>query len=241
MKRVLFSLYLFLFISVFSFCQAVVLFTPEKPEITASFELAGALKQDMRSAPVRFDQNISVDLKELRFDSGIAFQDSRFDFTNKIDYIPLFINRFRLGFGITYHFYRYYNVFSENDFLFATRFRWCSTDFFTMDLALGMQMKIASIDSITAYKGFITNICFFLDYTARWNFTEKFTGYAALSTVDFYDYPLFGTIFFKGGISYKIRKNFGLDASLSFKFIDMYISAVSLNQCILQAGVKVYF
>ena len=241
MKRVLLSLFLIFFAAFYSFCQTVIFFTPEKPEVTISTVLAGAIKQDMRSGPVRFSQNVCVDMKELCFDTGYAFQDSRFDFTNKISYMPLLFNRFRLGVGVTHHFYRYYETFSENDFLFSTRFRWCSTDFFNLDLAFGLQLKIATIDSIKDKKPAIVNPCLFLDYKARWNFTEKFTLFAGFSTVDYFDYPLFGTAFFKGGVTYRPRKEFDFDIALTFKFIDMVVSAVSLNECILDIGTKVYF
>lgn len=241
MKKVSLSLFLLLFTAFSGFCQNVIFFTPEKPEVSTYIGIAGAVKQDMRSAPVRFDQKVSVDMKELCFDSGYAFQDSRFDFTNKISYMPLLFNRFRLGLGVTYHFYRYFDVFSENDFLFSSRFKWCSTDFFNMDLAFGFQMKIACIDSIRNQKPGIVNTCLFLDYNACWNFTEKFTLFAGFSTIDYYDFPLFGTAFFKGGVSYRPRKDLAFSGALTFKFIDMVVSAVSLNECILDVGGKVYF
>ena len=84
MKRLSLSLFLILFTKLSGFCQNVIFFTPEKPEVTTSIGIAGAFKQDMRSAPVRFDQKVCVDMKELCFDTGYAFQDSRFDITNKI-------------------------------------------------------------------------------------------------------------------------------------------------------------
>lgn len=241
MKRLSLSLFLILFTKLSGFCQNVIFFTPEKPGVTTSIGIAGAFKQDMRSAPIRFDQKVCIDMKELCFDAGYAFQDSRFDITNKISYMPLLLNRFRLGVGVTHHFYRYYDVFSENDFLFASRFKWCSTDFFNMALAFGLQLKIACIDSIKNQKSFIVNTCYLLDYKASWNFTEKFTLFAGLSTIDYYDYPLFGTAFFKGGVFYRPRKEIAFDVALTFKFIDIIISAVSLNECILDVGGKVYF
>ena len=240
MKKTLCMLFsIFLSTSIFS--QTINFFTLQKPDFTVSTSLAGAIKKDFRSSPVRFDQTFSADMKEIFQDCGFAVQESKLDFVYHLNYMPLFFQCFRFGVGFNYHFYRYFDVFTENDLIFSSRFRWCRTDFFNFDVVAGFMLKFAQIDSIKKYKSIIDNYSFTFEYLCNWNLTPEWTVYASLASIDSFDYPLFGTPFFKGGFCYKPRKYIGFDTSLSFKFIDMVVSTTYLSQCILKTSALVYF
>ena len=241
MKRTLCVLFTITFLALSLFSESIKFFTPARPDLTTSAELAAALKQDFRSSPIRFEQTFSADFKELFLDCGYSIQASKFDFVNHINYMPTFFHCFRAGIGVGYHFYRYFDTFTENDILFSTRFKWCRTDFFNMEVAAGFMMKFALIDSIRDYSPIIDNYCFTFEYLCNWNLNPLWTVYASLASFDYFDYPLFGTPFFKGGASYHIRDNLAIDASLAFKFIDMVVSTAYCSQCILKAGVKYSF
>ena len=241
MKRTLCVFFSIIFLAFSLFSQSIKFFTPAKPEFTTSAALAAALKKDFRSSPVRFEQTLSADFKELFTDCGYSIQAKKFDFVTHVNYMPTFFQCFRAGLGVNYHFYRYFDTFTENDLIFTTRFKWCRTDFFNMEVAAGIMMKFAMIDSIRQYKPVIDNYCFAFEYLCSWNLTPEWTVYASLASLDYFDYPLFGTPFFKGGVSYHINDNFTVDGSLAFKFIDMIVSTSYLSQSILKAGVKYSF
>ena len=99
-----------------AFCGSVNLFTNARPDMTASVDLSACLKRDLRTAPFIMDSRFSADFKELYFDCGSALQDQKFDFTTNVFYMPTFLEKFRAGLGFGYHFYRYFNEFSENAF-----------------------------------------------------------------------------------------------------------------------------
>lgn len=224
-----------------AFCGSVNLFTNARPDMTASVDLSACLKRDLRAAPFILDSRFSADFKELYFDCGSALQDQKFDFTTNAFYMPTFLEKFRAGLGFGYHFYRYFNEFSENDILFSLRFCWCKTSFFNWSFTAGFLLKNSLIDAMAKYKSSLFTNSYFLDLRFDWNFTPQLKAWCSVSSIDYYDYPLIGTPFFKGGLSYKFIDNVSLDLSLSFKFVDMITSAVYLNECILKTGVKVYF
>lgn len=241
MKRTFCVFFSIIFLAFSLFSQTIKFFTPQKPDFTTTASLAVALKQDFRSSPLRFEQTIAADFKELFVDCGYSIQTSKFDFVNHINYMPLFFNCFKAGVGFNYHFYRYFDTFTENDLIFTTRFKWCRTNFFNMEVAGGFMMKYALIDSIRKYKPIIANYCFTFEYLCKWNLTPEWNIYASFASLDYFDYPLFGTPFFKGGVCYHIKDNFAIDGSLAFKCIDMVIGTANLSQCIFKAGVRYSF
>ena len=226
-----------------AFCQSVNFFTKENPEITTAFSIAGALKSEVCTSPVIAETKVTADFQELNVNFGFAVQGKRFDATSKILYMPTIQKkcRYGVGVGLNHHFLRYFDTFSENDFLLSGRFHWYKSDFFDMEVAPGIMWKIASIDEIKRFRPPIVNFCFMLEYTAAWQFTPDFKTYFSFSSIDFFDYPLFGTPFIRLGGAYSFPNNVDLDMSVTMKFVDGIVSAVMLNQCILRTTVKVHF
>ena len=231
----------FMFFSFSAFCQNVNFFTKGKPEMSLSSGLSLWLKNDLHAGPFAFDSSFSADCKELYFDCGTLFQPHTFDFTGNVFYMPTFFGNFRAGLGFGYHYSRYYNEFSENDFLPSLRFCWCKTSFFNVNFALGLLLKNSMIDEVNDYQLNIFTNSFFLGLRFDWNITPVFNVWCSIASVDYYDYPLLGTPFFKFGAGYKFRDNVSLDSTLSFKYVDMITSAVYLNECIYKTAIKVYF
>lgn len=232
-----------LFLVTGAFSQGVNFFTKEKPEVTTEFAVAGAFKSEVASSPIIAETKVSVDFHELLIDFGFAVQAHSFDSTNRFFYMPTIQkkSRYAFGVGLNHHWLRYYDTFTENDFLLSGRFHWYKSDFFDMEIAPGLMWKIASIDSIKDSKRAIINFCYLFEYQANFNFTPEFKTYFSLSTMDYFDYPLFGTPFVKIGGSYTFPGNVDLDMSLTMKFVDGIVSAVMLNQCTLRTTVKVHF
>ena len=241
MKKKVFILLSILVLSAKCFAQKINLFTYEKPELTASAALSFAPKRDMGTPLVGLESTFSADFKELYLKTGFAFQNSRFDFAGSFNYMPTFFNRFRIGIGFTHHFYRYYGSFLENDLLCSLRFKWFVTESLSMDFAGGVMCKFAVIDSIVDYTTAIANYCFSWESNVNWDITSKFNFYAGITSMDFFSYPLFGTPYLKTGLCYHLNEAWGLDASITLKFIDMIVSTACLDACIFRTGAKVYF
>ena len=145
-------LFCFIFFSASAFCQKVNFFTKGKADMTLSGGLSLFLKSDLHNGPFTFDTSFSADCKELYFDCGSSFQPHGCDFTGNVFYMPTFFDKFRAGLGFGYHYNRYYNEFSENDFLPSFRICWCQSSFFNVNFALGVILKNAIIDEVNDYQ-----------------------------------------------------------------------------------------
>lgn len=240
-KRFLFAILIFIFFMAAGFSETVHWFTPGKPELEFSVSPCISFKRDLRNDVMFIESYASADFKELFLDSGLSLQSEKFDFTTRAHYMPLFLDIFRAGIGVDYHFYRYFGVFSENDLLLSLRLKWCRTDFFNLEFDGGFLFKFTSIDLMSSYKSSLNTPSYFLEVSMNWQFTPLFDFYCSVKSIDYFDYPLLGTPFFKVGCDYQFAENLKLNADLTLKFVDMITSAVYLSECIFRTGVKVYY
>lgn len=229
-----------LLISVSAFCSSVNFFTTGKPDMTLTAGFTTSFKNDLKTEPFIVNSSFSLDFNELYMDWGSALQNKKFDFTGNVFYMPTFFNLFKAGLGFGYHNYAYYDEFTENDLLFSVRFKWCKTDFYNVHFAFGFLLKNTEINAMKQYDNLFER-SYFLELMFKWTFSSKFNLYCSVSSIDYFDYPLFGTPFFKGGVNYKINDNIGLEAAMTLKCVDMITSAVYLSECNLKTNVKVYF
>jgi len=219
--------------------RAVNFFTPAKPVITAQWGSAFPFKGDLRNPSPSEDFIISADFKELRFDAGLKYQNEQLDFTNNLYYMPTFNNAFQAGFGFTWHLYRYFKSFTENDFIVTTRFRWIKGPVFSFENGVGFLFKYASIDAVKDKMPLIYNFSYNFDISFNWKLFQKANVWCAVKFQDYFDYPLAISPFYKIGFDLQLEPGliFGLDYSL--KFVDMFFSAVYLNESILHLTMKV--
>ena len=241
MKKKFFLIIGFLVFITAGFSESIHWFTPGRPEIQTSFIIPASLKCDLQNEVLGLENYTSFDFKELYLDCGFSMQAEKFNFTTGVYYMPLFLEKFRLGIGLNYHLYRYFETFTENDIVPSIRFRWCRTDFFNLDFDCGFIYKIADIDAMHNYKSSLNDFSYFLELFMRWQFTPTFDFYFSLKSIDYFDYPLLGTPFFKTGFDYEFTEGAKLNIDLTLKFVDMITSAVYLSECILRTGVKVNF
>ena len=240
-KRFLIAILISIFFTAAGFSEKVHWFTPGKPELEFSVTPCFSFKRDLRNDAIFIETNASADFKELFLDSGLSLQSQKFDFTTRAHYMPLFLDIFQAGIGVDYHFYRFFGVFSENDLLLSLRFKWCRTDFFNLEFDGGFLFKFTTIDLMSSYKSSLNTPSYFLELSMSWQFTPIFDLYCSVKSIDYFDYPLLGTPFFKVGCDYQFAENLKLNAELTLKYVDMITSAVYLSECIFRTGVKVYF
>lgn len=230
-----------LFLSFSAFCSTVNFFTTEKQEMALAAGFTACFKNDLKVEPIFISSSYYADYKELYMDCGFAIQNQKMDFTSNVFYMPTFFDLFRAGLGFGYHGYVYSGEFTENDVLFSARFKWCKSDFYNASFVAGFLVKTSEINAMSRYKKDLFERSYFLELMFKWTFSSKFNLYCSVSSIDYFDYPLLGTPFFKGGVNYKFNDNIGLEAAMTLKCVDMITSAVYLSECNLKTNVKVYF
>ena len=241
MKKHLFACFvlIYVFICPAVFASEIKWFTPERPEIVTSFAVGFPYAEDLRVDSNPAEIKVTADMQELYMDAGIAVSGVKFDFATHASYMPLFFNRFRAGLALNYHFYRYSDIFYENDYILAARFKWCKGPVFSVDCGIGLFMKFAVIDILQEYVPYLFDGSYVLDVCFNWKITSWASCFFSLSSTDYFDYPLIGTPFIKFGADFRILPVFGLGVDLTLKYVDMITSAVYLNESILRVAFKV--
>lgn len=226
---------LFVFLIVFFFLPLAAL---EMPDLSAQWGVSFPARRDVRNPSPAEDFIVAADFTNLHLDSGIKYQCNQLDLTNRIFYMPHVLDCIQAGGGFTWHFYRYIDVFTENDLTLTGRFRWIAGPVFSFENSLGLLFKFASIDAIKEYKPVIFNLSYQHELLCNWHLNTTDLWFA-LNLQDYFDYPLAISPFFKFGVNYATKQNTVLGADLTLKFIDMFFSAVYLNEAVMRFTVKV--
>lgn len=229
----------FFFVSLSAEEKAVNLFTPGLPSFSAQWGLSLPARRDMRNPGPSEELIFAADFRELRLNSGIKYQANQLDITNRFIYMPTFLNAFQAGFGFYWHYYRYCNEFTENDLIVNLRFRWIKGPVFSLENASGFLFKFASIDAIRAIKPLIYNFSYNFELSANWHIFNRADLWCALVLQDYFDYALAISPFYKFGFDFAANKNIILGIDYTAKFIDMFYSAVYMNESLLRFTFKV--
>ena len=219
--------------------KKVVWFPEAQGQHTITWALAAPMRRDLRSTSPAEQLILSYDARELRFDAGLQYQANQYDFATHLYYMPTIHDICQVGIGINYHYYRYFNEFSERDVIGTLRFRWIKGPVFSFEVGAGYLYKVASIEAVREYTPNIYNFSYNFDFISSWQFTSSFDFWGGLKLQDYFDYPLALSPILKMGMDFKCNPNltFGFDGSL--KFIDMFFSAVYLNETKLRLLCKV--
>lgn len=234
-----FFLFSFLLISLAAQEKRINFFTPGKPEISAQWGLSFPARRDLRNPTPSEDFILAADFHELRLDSGIKYQANQLDLTNRIIYMPTFHKSFQAGFGFYWHYYRYFDEFTEQDLTVTSRFRWIKGPVFSFEHAIGLLFKYASIDAINEFKPMIYNFSYQNEFLFNWHILNCTNIWCALNLQDYFDYPLAISPFLKFGVNYEAREDAVLGVDFTLKFVDAFFSAIYLNEAILRFTVKV--
>ena len=221
--------------------KKIVWFHTIEPEHSITWAQSIPLKKDLRANSPAEQMIFAYDAKEIRVDAGFQYQSNQFDFATHIFYMPTFYNTFQAGIGINYHLYRYFNEFSENDFIESLRFRWIRNPVFSFEVGAGYVYKIASIDAVKAYTKRIYNFSYHFDLLLNWKIKQVSNLWFILTLQDYFDYPLAISPFYKLGFDVKCGSDLILGTDFSLKFVDMFFSAVYLNQSVVRVFCKVVF
>ena len=240
-KAFFLSLFLLFFINAFLNAQEkkVQWFSTDKKLFSAQWGYSLPFRGDERNPAPSEDFILAADFGELKLDSGIKYQCDQLDLTNRVIYMPTFFNVFQAGFGFTWHFYRYFKEFTENDFIFTTRFRWIKGPVFSFEAASGFFLKFAAIDAIRKYKPYIFNLSYQNELLCNWHIFNRADIWCAINLQDYFDYPLAISPFVKLGLNFEASPEIVLGMDYTMKFIDMFYSAVYMNESLLRFTFKV--
>lgn len=236
------AIFFFTFFSAPLYAGDAVDWLPEgKPKISAQWGTSFPFKKDLRNPSPAEEFIAGADWRELRYDSGIKYQCNQFDYTSRFFYMPTFFDAFQTGFGLTWHFQRYIDVFTENDIVLSTHFRWIKGRIFSCELGPGLLFKFASIDAVRKYQPVLFNLSYSLDLLCRWQLFDSAGLWCGVQLQDYFDYALAISPFIKFGADYSVVPGliFGIDYTL--KYIDMFYSAVYLSESVLRFTAKVTF
>ena len=214
-------------------------FTPDNPVIGLQFGSAFPLAKDLRNPYPSADVIFTADFKELYLDAGIKFEFNQYDFSSHVYYMPTFNNSFQLGAGVGYHVYRYHDYFTEHDLSSLLCFRWIKGPVFSLEHNLGFLFKYTAIDAIQRYFPVVFNLTYQFELTGKWKFAPQSDFWCGVKLQDFFDYPLAISPFWKMGVDFALTPDFILGTDLTLKYIDMFFSAVYLNECVLRFTFKV--
>ena len=240
----------FLFILIFSFCftalhaeesdvRRITWLSDQEPVISATWGYTAPFRRDLRTTSPAEEFITAFDMKELRVDWGVKYQVNQLDIASHIFYMPTINDVCQIGIGLNHHFYRYFGEFTENDFIITLRFRWIKGPVFSFENGAGYLFKTATIDAVKAYKPRINNLSYNYDLICRWQFVPAYGVWCGLQLQDFFDYPLAISPIYKFGMDLKCNPIITLGSDLSLKFVDMFFSAVYLNEVVLRFTCKV--
>ena len=221
--------------------KKIVWFHTVDPEHSITWAQSIPIKKDLRANSPAEQIIFAYDAKEIRLDAGFQYQADQFDFATHLFYMPTFYDTFQAGIGINYHLYRYFDEFSESDFIESLRFRWIRGSVFSLECGAGYIYKIASIDAVKSYTNRIYSFSYHFDLLVNWKIKQVFDLWFSLKLQDYFDYPLAISPFYKFGFDVKCAPNLVLGADYSLKYVDMFFSAVYLNQSVARFFCKVVF
>lgn len=216
-------------------------FSTENPEYVFSAGFGLPYTKDLRMEENPAEFKFSTDFTELYADSGVCFTGNKFDFATHAKYMPTFFDWFRAGFGFTWHYYKYSDIFYENDLIFTHNFTWCKGPVFSFDFEIGFLLKWAVIESVKAFKPYIFTDTYVLGFGFNWKVFDWLKFYLSVKSVDFFDYPNIGTPYFKFGADFRFLQNFGASIDFTLKYVDMFASAVYLSESVTRVSFKVVF
>ena len=218
--------------------ESVSWFTMD-PVISAEWALSLPARRDLKTPMPAEEFTVAADFRELRLDTGIRYQADQFDLTSRAIYMPTFFNSFQAGFGFNWHFNRYIHKFTENDLMVTPRFRCHIGPVFSFENAAGFLFKFTSIDAVRNYRPLLFNLSYHYELLCNWHFLQTSDIWFSITLQDYFDYPMAISPFLKLGYTLEATPGIILGIDCTFKFIDMFYSAVYLNEGILRFSFKV--
>lgn len=223
---------------------------PQKPVF--SFTQGGSynLIKDTKNTSVGYRTVAAVDLDTIYTDVGINLQGDYFDLTSNVIFWPEFMNLFHFGFGASYHCAIKPDNFVDNDFIVKTCANF-EAGFFYISAAVGYFHKVSYFTSPGTKLPDLHDDSAFIDTHFIFNFNklhsqddEKLAAYTHalffdISTVSYFEYPLFLCPYFNLGYEGTIKDNVSFRLSVFTKWVDMIIVSMTPGNVGLDTCIKV--
>lgn len=245
-KLAVFTVFIFLCAGAWSLDLDWLNITPQKPQF--SFTQGGSynLIKDVKNTSVGYRTVATVDLDTIYTDIGINLQGQYFDLTSNVIFWPEFLDLFHFGFGASYHCAVKSDSFVDNDFIIKTCGNF-EAGFFYVSAAVGYFYKVShfispgtKLPDLHDDSVFIdTHFVFSLNRPAKNTFARTCSLFFDISTVSYFEYPLFLCPFFSTGFEVTLVENVSFRISVYSKWVDMIIVNMTAGNVGLDTCIKV--
>ena len=223
-----------MFISFFSPIFAKNYFKVEsKPIIRTEASISAPVRPSLKNENPRFSNVLSFDFDSIYCDVGFSFNTKATDTIVDFRITPLNYEKVWWAFWMEYHFYDYFDIFREHDFLTGS---YVVLNFFKpveFKLDTGVFLKLTDF-----YNPIITNEIpkgsYFLGFSLSWDINKLFKTFFEAKSLSLYDYPPFGTVFFTLGLECNCTDKITIGCDYKTKYIDMGAVAENISEMLLR-------
>lgn len=198
------------------------------------------IQPSLKNESLSLSSIVYLDFSSIDVNGGFRFSPYSTDSVFNFLVTPLKLNIFELGAGCGYHFYDYFTSFVEHDIILNSHVAFLKDNIFRLQLNMGSFFKA------TFFKNkIITNNLWtptiFLSLSFVWNINEHFRFFISASSIDYFDYSVIGTPFFKSGVDLIFSDKLSFGADYTMKFIDMIAVAENISEMLLSIYARVSF
>lgn len=212
----------------------------KRPDVGLKMSFLYPVQPSLKNQTLSLFSIVDLDFSSIDLDAGFRVSTDSTDSVVNFLITPLKFSLFELGLGCGYHFYDYFKVFTEQDIILNSHFAFLKGDIFRLQLNAGAFFKASFFKN-----QIITNNLWmhtiFLGLSLVWNINEHFRWFLSVSSIDYFDYAMIGTPFFKSGLDINFSHRLSFGADYTVKLIDMVAVAENISEMLLSVYVKVSF
>lgn len=166
--------------------------------------------------------------------SSVQFSDKIFDFTLEgkyfIPYTSWEIDNSKIDLGLKaiYHFQRYYDLYSENDFYIESVFRFVTRNRLVFLANLGNGFKAAGVDSLE--RGALWDITLSGSVVLNYYFDSGAEIYGGVVSHELYRYPLAYTPTDYLGFAWNFKSGFRISSDIGIRLHDWFVVAPYIDR-----------
>lgn len=166
--------------------------------------------------------------------ASIQFSDKIFDFTVSCEYFIPYASwkmensQIDIGVQAIYHFQRYYDLYSENDFYIESVFRFITKERLVFLANLGSGTKAASVDVLQ--RGAIWDFTFSGSVSFNYYFQNGAEIYGGIVSHELYRFPIAYTPTDFLGLAWNFKNGFRLSSDLGLRMRDWFVVAPYIDR-----------
>lgn len=169
------------------------------------------------------------DQKELYISTGIRLFQESLDMTHEAIYWPTLFEKHNIGTGTIFHYYDYYNIFTELDILTGLYYKFDNQKRFTFTAAWLYFLKNSFIEIGTDKRLNIANNNMAAKLGFEFRPVNKFKVNFDFSSYSQYRYMLFFAPDFNLKFSFNLSENFTTGLEFDVQYVDLFTLSANFN------------